>query len=100
MLTEEVARLAQVADAARTDKASLVSQVQEKTRKIAFLYEEKDMLLQHLRQALDACSQENAQLRQSLEQSRILKPLIDHQTQPKVRGCAAQSEFIGSTYLV
>ena len=46
MLTEEVARLAQACEAARAEKTRLASSVQEKDRKIAFLYEEKDMLLQ------------------------------------------------------
>lgn len=46
MLTEEVARLAQIAEAARVEKARLARVVVDKSKKIAFLYEEKDMLLQ------------------------------------------------------
>jgi hypothetical protein len=107
MLTEEVARLAQTAEAARTEKARLAAIVQEKTKKIAFLYEEKDMLLQHLREALDACSQENAQLRATLKQAEAPRPtaqpaaLTDAITSvPAADGTTAAGETIAAQVMI
>eukprot|EP01047_Picozoa_sp_COSAG01_P006176 COSAG01_NODE_221_length_21422_cov_48.284294_14_plen_432_part_00 len=107
MLTEEVARLAQTAEAARTEKARLAAIVQEKTKKIAFLYEEKDMLLQHLREALDACSQENAQLRATLKQAEAPRPTAEPAamtdaitTVPAADGTTAAGETIAAQVMI
>jgi hypothetical protein len=65
---------AQTLEAAQREKARLGKMVGEKDRKIAFMHEEKDMLLQHLREALDDTAKQNAELQHLLDQVQAVPP--------------------------